>query len=99
MSDTPERAVAAMRPPRPDTRGWLAIGGVAQVTLALWLLARVAVPKENHDLFVVLISQVVGAGYLAMIQYFFGSSKGATDVRDQLGRVLDKIPHQSEPKS
>ncbi|MEO6379093.1 MAG: hypothetical protein ABIO37_13800 [Caulobacteraceae bacterium] len=98
MSDTPERSRAAKRGAALDTRGWLAIGGVAQVTLALWLLARIAVPKENHDLFVVLISQVVGAGYLAMIQYFFGSSKGATDVRDQLGRVLDKIPPQQDPK-
>ena len=98
MSDMPERAHAPRRGARPDTRSWLAIGGVAQVTLALWLLARIAVPKENHDLFVVLISQVVGAGYLAMIQYFFGSSKGATDVRDQLGRVLDKIPPQQDLK-
>ena len=98
MSDTSEPTPAPQRRARPDTRGWLAIGGVAQVTLALWLLARIAVPKENHDLFVVLISQVVGAGYLAMIQYFFGSSKGATDVRDQLGRVLDKLPAQPEAK-
>ena len=98
MPDAPERARLTKRGAGPDTRGWLAIGGVAQVTLALWLLARIAVPKENHDLFVVLISQVVGAGYLAMIQYFFGSSKGATDVRDQLGRVLDQLPPQQEPR-
>lgn len=78
--------------PTPDTRGWLAIAGMAQVTLALWLLAKIAVPKENHDLFVVLISQVVGAGYLAMVQYFFGSSKGASDVRDQAGKLIDKLP-------
>jgi hypothetical protein len=78
--------------PWPDTRGWLAFGGMLQTTLALCLLSQVAVPKENHDLFVVLISQVVGAGFLAMVQYFFGSSKGATENREQTGRLIDKLP-------
>lgn len=76
----------------PDTRGWLALGGMLQTTLALILLSRVAVPKENHDLFVVLISQVVGAGFLATINYFFGSSKGATENRENTSRLIDKLP-------
>jgi hypothetical protein len=41
----------------------------------------------------VIISQVIGAGFLSIVNYFFGSSKGAGDVRAQLGQALDKLPN------
>jgi hypothetical protein len=99
MTDTSSPGAVPAASPKPsglawpDTRGWLALGGIVQVTLALVLLAFVPIPKENHDVFVVIISQVIGAGFLSIVNYFFGSSKGAGDVRAQLGQALDKLPN------
>lgn len=74
----------------PDVRGWLAISGVGQVTLALLLLAYVPIPTANHDLFVVIISQVIGAGFLMIMQFFFGSSEGAKKGAERLNDMATK---------
>ncbi len=71
----------------PDVRGWLAMSGVAQVAMSLWLLSHIEVPAGNHDLFVVLISQVIGAGFLMIMQFYFGSSDGAKRSADRLNEM------------
>ena len=77
----------------PDTRGWLALASVAMVMWGLGLLAFVRVPDTNRDLFNLLVAQAVVVGFVNVFAYYFGSSKGATDVRAQLGQALNKLPN------
>lgn len=75
----------------PDARGYLAIAGFALIATALGLLAFVQIPASNHDLFNTLISQAVAVGFVSIVNYYFGSSKGASENRDQLNKTIDTL--------
>lgn len=75
----------------PDSRGYLAIAGFLLIASALGILAFVEIPATNHDLFNTLISQAVAVGFVSIINYYFGSSKGASENRDQLNRTNDTL--------
>lgn len=73
---------------RPDTRGWLAIAFVAILVLVLVITAFNRFPEGNKDLFVFMAGQVVGAAMLAIVNFYFGSSKGAADANARADKAM-----------
>lgn len=80
-----------MNLPNIDTRGWVALGLFALTAAVLWLIAWKPDLTDNAG-FMVIAQAIVISGLISVVNYLFGSSKGATDVRDQLGQVISKLP-------
>ena len=99
MTDLPEGAPAPpAAPPRafawPETRDVIAILSTLGFLVAYGLPWFIAIPKGSEQ----NVGQMQGALILqwgAIMSWYFGSSKSAGAVRDQLGRVLDKLPDAS----
>jgi hypothetical protein len=77
--------------PTIDTRGWVALGLFALTAAVLGLIAWKPDLTDNAG-FMVIAQAIVISGLISVVNYLFGSSKGATDVRDQLGQVISKLP-------
>lgn len=70
-----------------DARGWLAAAFVGVLIWSLWLLGFVTIPPANKDLFVFIVGQVVGASMLAIVNWYFGSSKGSSAKDDTIATL------------
>ena len=57
---------------------------LAQATFCIVVLAFFEIPEENKALFHVLLGEIIGAGLMAIIYYFFGSSKGSSEKNEIL---------------
>ncbi len=77
----------------PDTRAWLAFALVLLLALTLALALQTHDRELAHDLAI-----GVRDATLAAVFFYFGSSKGAAETRELLGKALDKTPDADASK-
>jgi drug/metabolite transporter (DMT)-like permease len=70
------------------------IFGVFAILAALFTFP---IPEDNRDLLSYLISTVVGAGALTVINYAFGSSQGSADKAKTLDTIVSPPPPDEAP--
>ena len=73
----------------PDARGWVSLAMIAMLAWALWALLFATIPDENRDLYIALLSGVVGAAVKDIVSYYIGSSKGAADANARTDAVIE----------
>ena len=61
---------------------------------SVFILAFVAIPKENADLFSALVGGVIGASVMAFINNRFGSSKGSAAKDNTIAALTSKVADQ-----
>jgi hypothetical protein len=77
MADTtPAPAKQEWRIGFPDTQSFLAIFSAISIIGLVYILALTG--KTDTDTFKIMVGTVMGVGFTAIYQFYFGSSKGST---------------------
>lgn len=75
----------------PVTHHILALGAVLCVMVAFFALLFVSPPEGNRDSVNLVLGALLTVGFTSVFQFYFGSSQGARENRDQLNRTSDKL--------
>lgn len=75
----------------PDLRGFVATGLFA-LTLVILLMIREQPALTNNQGFMLLAQAIVISGVITVVNFLFGSSKGASDANARADKALDKVP-------
>lgn len=81
----------------PDTRGWIVIGLFALTGIVLGSVICNPSLTDNQG-FMLIAQAIVISGLIAVVNYFFGASKGATEANARADKALDVASNAQEQK-
>lgn len=82
----------------PDIRSMLAIIMTIGLFGIFYFLLNYEVPGGNRDTVNVLLGIIGSSGFSAVIQFYFGSSKGSEKKDEIMGRIAEAPPTYSLPQ-